>query len=117
MENLTGKIEFMLFAEGTKSESLQPFLIDKDGKKIRVYKKDDNPFMNNYFTAFEGKSVCISGEYSNEIFIVDSITDDIVGSAIDEPQTDKVEAVDSEIVSSSDPENSSDEQENIEQGE
>ncbi len=104
MENLTGKIEFMLFAEGTKSESLQPFLIDKDGKKIRVYKKDDNPFMNNYFTAFEGKSVCISGEYSNEIFIVDSITDE-------------VETVDSEIVSSSDPENSSDEQENIEQGE
>jgi hypothetical protein len=104
MENLTGKIEFMLFAEGTKSESLQPFLIDKNGKKIRIYKKNDNPFMNNYFTAFEGKSVCISGEYSNEIFIVDSITDE-------------VEAVDSEIVSSSDPENSSDEQENIEQGE
>ncbi len=104
MENLTGKIEFMLFAEGTKSESLQPFLIDKNGKKIRIYKKNDNPFMNNYFTAFEGKSVCISGEYSNEIFIVDSITDE-------------VETVDSEIVSSSDPENSSDEQENIEQGE
>ncbi len=91
MENLTGKIEFMLFAEGTKSESLQPFLIDKDGNKIRVYKKDDNPFMNNYFTAFEGKSVCVSGEHSNNTFIVDSITTDIADSPTVESATNDVE--------------------------
>ena len=57
METLTGRIEFMLFAKATKGESLQSFLIDKNGNKIRVYKKNDNPFMNNYFTA-EGKSFC-----------------------------------------------------------
>ncbi|MCR4735120.1 MAG: hypothetical protein K5829_08975 [Treponema sp.] len=89
MEKKIGKIQFLPFASGTKSESLQPFLIDKDGNKIHVYKKDDNPFMNNYFNAFEGKSVCVSGEYSNNTFIIDSITEDIVVSTSDESQTDE----------------------------
>lgn len=88
MEKITGKIQFLPFASGTKSESLRPFLVDKDGNTILVYKKNDNPFMNNYFNAFEGKSVCVSGEYSNNTFIVDSITENIVVSTSDESQTD-----------------------------
>lgn len=72
---LTGMIQFLPFATGTKSESFRPYLVDEAGNKTLVFKKNDNPFMNNFFTPLEGKTVCVTGEYSNNAFVVETVTE------------------------------------------
>ena len=70
---LTGIIQFLPFATGTKSESVRPYLVDESGNKTLIFKKNDNPFMNNFFTPLDGKTVCVMGEYSNNAFVVETV--------------------------------------------
>ena len=75
METLTGKIEYAPYASSSKSESTRPFLITDDGNKILLYKKNDNPFENKGFTAFEGKRVTVHGGLEKDTFVVSEISE------------------------------------------
>lgn len=70
---LTGTVKYLPFAQGTKSESLRPYILLGKGSRILLYKKDDNPFENNFFAAFENQKVRITGEIVNGTFEVDSV--------------------------------------------
>lgn len=70
--NLIGVVEYKLFAEGTKSESKRPFICLANGTQILLYKKNDNPFENNFFQKFEGMKVTITGDFVNGVFEADS---------------------------------------------
>ena len=74
MANLIGKIQYKVFAQGTKSESKRPFICFENGTQILLYKKDDNPFENNFFSSYEGQKVLVEGELVNGTFVVENIT-------------------------------------------
>lgn len=59
---LQGIVVFMPVDVGSKSEALAPILYLNRNKKIRLYKKGDNPFENNSFNDYDGKLVEILGE-------------------------------------------------------
>ena len=65
MANLIGKIQYKVFAQGTKSESKRPFICFENGTQILLYKKDDNPF--------ENKTVEVEGDLVNGVFEVTSV--------------------------------------------
>lgn len=73
MQQLIGTVQFKTFGEGTKSESLRPYLCFENGTQILLYKKDDNPFENNAFAEYEGKSITVQGELVNGVFEVEEI--------------------------------------------
>ena len=66
-------VEYKLFAEGTKSESKRPFICLENGTQILLYKKNDNPFENNFFQKYEGMKVSINGDFVNGVFEADLI--------------------------------------------
>lgn len=72
MLKLTGILNFRTFAEGTKSESLRPYLDLENGSRFLLYKTSDNPFENNAFNGFEGKKITVSGDFSDGVFKVES---------------------------------------------
>ena len=74
MANLIGKIQYKVFAQGTKSESKRPFICFENGTQILLYKKNDNPFENNFFSSYEGQKVLVEGELVNGTFVVENIT-------------------------------------------
>ena len=47
---------------GSKSEVLVPTLYLNRDKKIRLYKRGDNPFENSTFNDYDGKHVEVQGE-------------------------------------------------------
>ena len=59
---LQGIVVFMPVDAGTKSETLAPILYLNRDKKIRLYKRGDNPFENSSFNDYDGKLVEILGE-------------------------------------------------------
>ena len=63
---LQGIVVFMPFDVGSKSETLAPILYLNRDKKIRLYKKGDNPFENSTFIDYDGKSVETQGELVGE---------------------------------------------------
>lgn len=69
-----GLIRYKLINEGSKSESLKPFLCLANGNQILLYKKDDNPFENKSFKNYENKTVIIEGDFLEDIFIVEKIS-------------------------------------------
>ena len=71
--NILGKINFKIFAEGSKSECYRPYIFIDNGSQILLYRKDDNPFENKGFKEYEGKEVSIEGEFTAGLFIVESI--------------------------------------------
>ena len=73
MQKLTGTIHYKLFAEGTKSESQRPYIFLDNGGQILLYKKEDNPFETNGFTAYDGKEVTVEGEFTEGVFEVETI--------------------------------------------
>lgn len=75
MTKLTGVIEYKIFAEGTKSESLRPYIVLENGGRILLYKKGDNPFENKGFAGFEGKKIIAEGELVDGVFEVLSVTE------------------------------------------
>ena len=59
---LQGIVVFMPVDVGSKSEALAPILYLNRNKKIRLYKKGDNPFEHNSSNDYDGKLVEILGE-------------------------------------------------------
>ena len=72
---LQGTIVFLKANEGSKSEALVPFLYQsRDVPLQKVMRRDDNPFENNGFTPYDGKTVEISGEIAvSGTFVVDEV--------------------------------------------
>lgn len=56
-----GTVIFMRTDVGTKSESDQPHLYLGEGKLVRLWKREDNPFENNGLKAFDGARVTVTG--------------------------------------------------------
>ena len=56
MTKLVGTIQNKTYAKGTKSESSRPYIVLENGGQILLYKKNDNPFENNFFSSYEGNS-------------------------------------------------------------
>ena len=63
---LQGIVVFMPVDVGSKSEALAPTLYLNRDKKIRLYKRGDNPFENNSFNDYDGKLVETLGEFVGE---------------------------------------------------
>ena len=59
---LQGIIVFIPIDVGSKSEVLAPTLYLNRDKKIRLYKRGDNPFENSTFNDYDGKHVEVQGE-------------------------------------------------------
>ena len=59
---LQGIIVFIPVDVGSKSEALAPILYLNRDKKIRLYKRGDNPFENSTFNDYDGKFVETLGE-------------------------------------------------------
>ncbi|MBR6122340.1 hypothetical protein IKQ19_01790 [Candidatus Saccharibacteria bacterium] len=59
---LQGIIVFIPIDVGSKSEVLVPTLYLNRDKKIRLYKRGDNPFENSTFNDYDGKHVEVQGE-------------------------------------------------------
>lgn len=72
---LHGTIVFLKENEGSKSEAVVPYLYQNRDMALRkVMLKDDNPFENNGFAPYDGKSVEVSGEVAlSGTFIVDEV--------------------------------------------
>ena len=70
-----GTIVFLKANEGSKSEAAVPFLYQgRDTPLQKIMLRDDNPFENNGFSSYDGKSVEISGEIAlSGTFIVDEV--------------------------------------------
>lgn len=64
--SIEGVILFRSFAAGSKSASMQPYLLLDSGELIRVFYRDDNPYENETLKEFEGKRICAIG-YSDGI--------------------------------------------------
>lgn len=70
---LTGTIQSKLYAQGSKSECMKPYIFLENGSQILLYKENDNPFENNAFTEYEGKNVSVTGEFTDGVFTVNAI--------------------------------------------
>ena len=70
-----GVLKFDTYAQGSKSESMQPYLVLDTGEKMRLYKEADNPFENESLISFSNKRVQIIGRINDTdgILIIDSI--------------------------------------------
>ena len=73
---LRGVVIFLKTNVGSKSETLVPFLYQgRDMPPQKILLKNDNPFENNGFALYDGKSVELSGSTAlSGTFIVDEIT-------------------------------------------
>lgn len=72
--SLRGTIVFELVNAGSKSEGVKPFLYKNRNAKIRVFKKDDNPFENASFNDFDGVRVEVIGSLGRgNVFCVSEI--------------------------------------------
>lgn len=60
---LQGIVVFIPVDAGSKSETLAPILYLNRDKKIRLYKRGDNPFENSSFNDYDGKHVEVQGEF------------------------------------------------------
>ena len=80
---LQGTIVFLKANEGSKSEALMPFLYQgRDVPLRKVMLRDDNPFENNGFYSYDGKTVKVSGENAlSGTFVVDEILPVSAGEA------------------------------------
>ena len=72
-EKLVGTIVFELFAQGSKQQSKQPFLLQEDVYS-HVFLHNDNPFTNNGLLAFIDKIVMVEGKWHHRRFVVHTIS-------------------------------------------
>lgn len=62
---LEGVVQFLPFGTGSKSEGLRPYLVQDDGTKILLFKKQDNPFENRGLSGYQNQRVKVQGENIN----------------------------------------------------
>lgn len=65
-ENRQGYILFLPCSKGSKSESLQPYLVGENGLTIRLFKVGDNPFTNSKLRVYHLKYCRVSGFFDEE---------------------------------------------------
>ena len=70
---LEGKVIFKPANEGSKSESLQPYLVVSDEKEIHLFLQDSNPFENNQLKSFEDKIITVEGVMKDNTFVIKKI--------------------------------------------
>ena len=61
-----GLVHFASFADGSKSESTQPFLETDTGQTIRLHIPGDNPFSNDRLKEFDQKRCKIRGQFNKD---------------------------------------------------
>lgn len=76
MTRLFGKIKYMMFAEGTKSECMAPYIFLENGSQIMLYKTGDNPFENKAFLSYKDKEISVEGELIDGVFEVENIIEE-----------------------------------------
>lgn len=91
MTKLVGTIQNKTYAKGTKSESSRPYIFLENGDQILLYKKNDNPFENNFFSSYEGKKVVMEGELVNGTFVVENIIQQITENSEVSETSEKTE--------------------------
>ena len=90
-------ISFVVFVQvalrqySTKSESSRPYIVLENGGQILLYKKNDNPFENNFFSSYEGKKVVMEGELVNGTFVVENIIQQITENSEVSETSEKTE--------------------------
>jgi len=57
-----GYVFFLSFAQGTKSESWQPFAVLQNGQIIRLHMQGDNPFENETLRSLHGRYCEFAGQ-------------------------------------------------------
>lgn len=75
METLTGTVIFQKSNEGSKSESVQPFLYVNQNDVIHVFMQKSNPFENKVLQAYDGKMITVRGYYNNQSFVIVEISE------------------------------------------
>ncbi len=73
LQTLTGTIIFQKTNEGSKSESMQPFLYVNQNQVVHVFMNNSNPFENNSLQAYDGCNVTVEGYMNNETLVINSI--------------------------------------------
>ena len=63
----------------------------ENGGQILLYKKNDNPFENNFFSSYEGKKVVMEGELVNGTFVVENIIQQITENSKVSETSEKTE--------------------------
>ena len=71
-----GCIQFLPWAQGSKSDSKQPFLVQGPEKTWRLFHPGDNPFNNDFFKPLEGSWCRLVGkiDHASGVFKVDQAT-------------------------------------------
>ncbi len=85
--DIEGRIIFRLFAEGSKSGSMQPYLVLPDGSEVRVTFSGDNPFENSSLVDDDGLAVVVSGDYcphDPSLFEITSIMEKKIPEEVDD---------------------------------
>jgi len=62
----SGHVVFVLYANGTKSESWRPFAVLPDGNTIGLHMEGDNPFTNDRLRPFHGCFCKFSGHFAKK---------------------------------------------------
>ena len=72
---MKGIIRFLPYAQGSKSESVRPFLEAEGEEAVRLHLEGDNPFSNDGLRDFKDKECEVKGEMDegNDFFRVESV--------------------------------------------
>lgn len=73
IKTLTGTVIFQKTNEGSKSESIQPFLYVNQNEIVHIFMKNSNPFENKGLQEYDGKIVSAKGYYNNQTFVIEEI--------------------------------------------
>lgn len=75
IKTLTGTVIFQKSNEGSKSESLQPFLYINQNEIIHLFMRNSNPFENKGLQSYDGKMITVNGYYNNHSFVIENISE------------------------------------------
>ena len=63
---MKGIIRFRPYAQGSKSESVRPFLEVEGEEPLRLHLEGDNPFSNDGLRSFEDKECEVTGQMDKQ---------------------------------------------------
>ena len=75
-KRLKGVVVFLRVNEGSKSESVAPFLYQgKDARPVPLFLRGDNPFENGGLSAYDGMCVEVAGATGRgDVFEVEDVS-------------------------------------------